>query len=146
MARDAIWGALEVTEVERWLLCVLKGVLAQRPADFAGLGLLFYTAPLPAKTLEESIELFADIARRNSVCHDGFHLVQAKTRFVTDVSQFLSPPIRPLPLAIERVSGARHMAARLASFLPAVALAAICTSESEALLYERGQLRTIRIA
>jgi hypothetical protein len=150
-----------VTEVEKWLRTVLSEIHARNLGDFAGLGLVFYTdrnalpthplvhsdfnPSLPAKTLRDSIELFAQISRRTSICHDGFHLIQAETGFVTEVSQFLSPPIPHVPLKIERAGGARHMAARLTSLIPGVALTAVCTLESEVSLYDRGEVRTIQI-
>ena len=107
-------------DVEAWLLSVLREVHGRNHSDFAGLGLVFYTdlsalpmhplvhqdcgPPLPAKTLQDSIELFTGISRRTSICHDGFHLVQVETGFVTHVSQFLSPPIPPANLKVERIS------------------------------------------
>jgi hypothetical protein len=150
-----------VVAIEKWLLAIVTAVHARNRRDFAGLGLVFYldrsvlpthplTSPdsnvsLPAKTLQESIELLSSVSHRSSVHHDGFHLVQAESCFVTDVSQFLSPPIPRVPLKIERAGGARHMAARLTSLMPAVALTAVYTLESEVSLYDRGEMRTIRI-
>ena len=147
--------------IEKWLLTVITAVHARNRGDFAGLGLVFYldrgvlpthplTPPdsnisLPAKTLQESIELLSSVSHRSSIYHDGFHLVKAESCFVTDVSQFLSPTIPHVPLKIERAGGARHMAARLTSLIPAVALSAVCTLESEVSLYERGEMRTMQI-
>lgn len=147
--------------IEKWLLTVITAVHARNRRDFGGLGLVFYldrsvlpthplTPPdsnisLPAKTLQESIELLSSVSHRSSIHHDGFHLVQAESCIVTDVSQFLSPPIPHVPLKIERAGGARHMAARLTSLIPAVALTAVCTLESEVSLYDRGEMRTIQI-
>lgn len=150
-----------MTKVESWLVSVLGAIDASNRSDFAGLGLVFYTdrgslpvhslvrsdcqSRLPIETLQEAIQLFARISRQTSECHDGFHLVDAETLFVTDVSQFLSPPIPFKPLKVERFSGARHMAARLASLLPGVPLTAVYTLGGEATLYERGEARAIQI-
>ena len=150
-----------MADIEKWLCAVLREIRALNVGDFAGMGLVFYrdrnilpTHPLvhpdfypslPAKTLRDAIELFAQISRHTSICHDGFHLVQAETCFVTEVSQFLSPPIPHVPLKIERAGGARHMAARLTSLIPGVALTAVCTQDSEVSIYDRGEMRAIQI-
>lgn len=89
--------------------------------------------------------LLVNISRRDSVCHDGFHLVQATTLAITDVSQFLSPPIPAKPLPLEQPGGARHMAARLASLLPSVALAAVFTSPSEVMVYQEAHRHRLSI-
>ncbi len=91
------------------------------------------------------MQLLIRISRNTSDCHDGFHLIDAESLFITDVSQFLSPPIPSTSLTMERVTGARHMAARLASLLPGVQLSAVYTLGGEATLYERGEARTIQI-
>jgi hypothetical protein len=150
-----------VTSIESWLLSVLGEIRAHCHDDFSGIGLVFYTdrkslpvhplvphrdePKLPVRTVQASIELFTSIARRTSIYHDGFHLIDAKTLSITDVSQFLSPPIPEEPLVLERHGGARHMAARLGSLLSSVPLTAVWTAGDDATLYERGIERPLRI-
>ncbi|GAB6411015.1 hypothetical protein bcgnr5379_60590 [Bacillus cereus] len=150
-----------MTAIEQWLGAVLPAVQARSGDDFAGVGLLFYSDrsalpvhPLvaadlqpvvPAVSQAQCIELLANISRRASVCHDGFHLVQATTLTITDVSQFLSPPIPAKPLPLEQPGGARNMAARLASLLPSVALVAVFTSPSEVMVYQGGHRRRLAV-
>lgn len=150
-----------MTKFESWLVSVLGVIDASSGSDFAGLGLVFYTgraalpvhplvhseceSRLPTKSLQESMQLLAIISRSTSDCHDGFHLIDVETLSITDVSQFLSPPIPSMPLTVDRVTGARHMAARLASLLPGVQLTAVYTLRGEATLYEHGEAKIIRI-
>ena len=150
-----------MSHIESWLTSVLGAIDVSDRSAFSGLGLLFYTyrhalpvhalalsdcvSRLPTQTVQESIQLLAQCSRRTSDCHDGFHLIDAETLSVTDVSQFISPPIPPQPLRLELGRGARHMAARLASFLPDVALTAVYTLRGEATLYDRGEAKTIQI-
>jgi hypothetical protein len=144
--------------ITEWLILVLGEVHARNHGDFAGLGLVFYTdlsllpihplvpaelmPVLPTSTPKESIELLAAISRRSSICHDGFHLVDAGNLSITSVSQFLSPAIPHEKLAIPHARGARHMAAQLASLMDFVSLTAVCTSDSEVTLYIRGERRS----
>jgi hypothetical protein len=146
---------------ESWTRSVLCGVRALRIRDFTGLGLVFYTEravlpvyplvpndqlpSLPASSLQECIDLVADIARTTSPCHDGFLLVRADALALTDVSQFLSPPLPSMPLAHGAVGGARQMAARLTSLVVAAPLTGVCTSNFEVTLYERGLARSLHL-
>lgn len=150
-----------MTAIESWLRTVLSAVSTAECKDFSGLGFVFYThraalpacplvavnaeLHLPARTLPEAILLVERISQRASIFHDGFHLVDARSCFVTDVSQFLSPPIASLPLSDGPSRGARHMAARLMSLVPAVSVTAVCTRQSEVTLYERGNERTMKL-
>lgn len=149
------------TEIESWLRSVLGDIGTNDDSKFSGLGIVFYTEratlpvhplvsavcepPLPINALNDARELISSISRRDSIFHDGFHLVDAKTLSITDVSQFLSPPIAPQLLSANQVRGARHMAARLASLLPAVSLVAVCTQVSQVTIYERGKERTLAL-
>lgn len=150
-----------MNDVQTWLISVLGAIDVSNRSEFSGLGLLFYTdrrtlpvhplarpdcgVRLPTKTVQESIESLAQCSRRTSDCHDGFHLIDAETLSITDVSQFLSPPIPSEPLTLERMGGARHMAARLASLIPEVKITAVYTKCGGATLYERGNAKTLRI-
>lgn len=147
--------------LETWLTSVIEGIMAAGHEDFAGLGLVFYTerdslpvhpltsdscgTELPATNLDEVVAVLSAISRRKSACHDGFHLVNATNLYLTDVSQFLSPPIPDTPMEVE-FGGARQMAARLFSMLPEVQLTATYTSVGEAILYEYGKPTKIKIA
>lgn len=141
------------TDMKEWLLSLLQR-LDSTDDDFTGLGLLVYknreklpvvpltTADcghhLPAVELQNACVLLSDISRKNSPFHDGFHLVSESTFSVTDICQFLSPPIPNAPL-IPLEGGARHMAARLASLLPDVTYTVVCNRDGVVTLYEAGE-------
>jgi hypothetical protein len=150
-----------VKSIEAWLLSVLRELHARRFEDFSGLGMVFYTdrtslpvhplvtasctPKLPAKTIEQAIDLLVTISRRGSVCHDGFHLVDANTLWITDVSQFLSPPIPAKPLVVGGTGGARHMAARLASLLSSVSVSVVWAGAPDVSIYERGAVHRMKV-
>jgi hypothetical protein len=130
------------------------------PADFAGVGLVFYLnrfalpvhplvpssdiPDLPGPSTGEIAQFLSRISRRSSPFHDGFHLVCIGSLQITDISLFISPPIPRDPLPPERGVGARHMAARLASLIPDVAAVAVCTSFDEISLYTDGTRERLR--
>jgi hypothetical protein len=88
---------------------------------------------LPTSTLGDAIDLLSKVSRQSSSYRDGFHSIDARSLSITDVSQFIAPPIPPMPLPISGVYGARTMAARLASLLSGVRATAVYTSIQEAL-------------
>ena len=150
-----------IAAVETWTRSVLHAVRAIQLADFTGSGFVFYSEraglpvcplvpvdwlpSLPARSLQDCIDIVANISRTESHCHDGFLLVRADTLAITDVSQFLSPPIPSTLLTHGFVGGARQMAARLTSLIEAVPLAGVCTSSFEITLYERGIPRSLQL-
>lgn len=143
-----------IPAAESWTRSLLSAVRALQLDDFTGLGFVFYTERatlpvcplvpadwlprLPATSMQECVELVANISRTGSRCHDGFLLVRTDTLAITDVSQFLSPPIPSTSVAHGFVGGARQMAARLTSLMESVPLTGVCTATFEATLYERG--------
>jgi hypothetical protein len=144
-----------------WVQELIRTLKQRQIVDFSGLGIVFYrdraTLPvhplvstddlpqLPATGLEACVDLLAEISRRGSPCHDGFVLVRTDTRSITEVSQFLAPPIPETPLRIERIGGARHMAARLASLLNGVDAAAVSAPNFDTTLFEHGVSKLILI-
>lgn len=114
-----------------WLLAVLRRVEGQLPRAFAGLGVILYSgrpsfpcaplAPLsqlprtPVATLPQIASCLADLADGTSRLHDGFHFLEARSRTLTHMCQFVSPRI-PAGLPAPPASvGARYMTAFLCS-------------------------------
>jgi hypothetical protein len=93
--------------------------------------------------LSDSVDFLSKIAKRASVYHDGFHLVHAEELAITDISQFLSPPIPGRHIEGDRIVGARQMAAKLTSLIPSVYLTAIYTAKNEVTVYKGGEEKTI---
>lgn len=147
--------------LDSWVQELVRTLKQRQIVDFSGLGIVFYrdrTAlpvhplvstddlpHLPATGLEACVDLLGEISRRGSPCHDGFVLVRTATRSITEVSQFLAPPIPATPLRIERTVGARHMAARLASLLNGVDAAAVSAPNFDTTLFEHGVSKSILI-
>ena len=133
--------------------------LASNPSsDFVGLGLIFYSsfdglpvfplgnqavlAGLPLQEEEEIKNYLLDISRRSSPWHDGFHLLDVRSGQLTHVAQFVSPPLdfaRTTP-AHRWPSGARHMAALLASTLPQVVSSVVVPTTGPIHVYQAGHL------
>jgi hypothetical protein len=150
-----------VYKAEDWLRNVFSVLGNSYGGNFSGLGLILYQPPLalpvvpltqneqelpvPARGVLESIQLLQSLCHVDSAFHDGFHLVDAQTLSVTNVSQFFSPPIPDvLPnVSIKCPIGARFMAAWLGSLLPNVCLTAILSQVEGGLLFNRGQVRII---
>jgi hypothetical protein len=129
-----------------------------KTARFAGLGVIFYRAPmllpviplgsraslpydLPVRGLAEIGAVLSALADAGSPLHDGFHLVDVESKQLTHVAQFVAPP---LPSPTERFSGswpsgARQMTALLVSRLKSVATVGLL-SNSEAAVYSDGVL------
>jgi hypothetical protein len=147
--------------LDSWTQGVVRSLRQRQIVDFAGLGIIFYrdranlpvhplvsTAVLPnlpATGIEACADLLADISRRSSPCHDGFVLVRTNTKSITEVSQFLAPPIPATPLPLERTGGARRMAARLASLLDGVDAAVVSAPNFDTTLFELGVSKIILI-
>lgn len=139
---------------ESWLRTVFRELSDSDLSRFSGVGLVFYSQrdglpiqpmvplehqpKLPTHTIEESIELLKHVSHQESACHDGFHMVNSATHAITEVSQFLTPPIPLTPLLLDRAVGARFMSAALASLLPAVELTAIYSGGRFATMFRKG--------
>lgn len=139
---------------------LLKRIAEGRPADFCGLGVVFYRhlEALPRLALGDQDHLMpalpvcglgaiasslAGISSASSPWHDGFHLVNLSGPALTHVSQYLAPPIALRGAAdagLSRPTGARHMTALLVSQLDGVACVGLLTNHVEATVFERGLL------
>ena len=139
-----------------WVTAVLSDVAVNRPARFAGLGLILYRPPLdlpvtplapsgmvrsqPEGRPEAAAELLRELSDSSNPLHDGFHLVDANSLTITHLCHFFAPPI---PADIARLLpphpvGARFMAALLGSLLPSVVMTALLSDSDGPLMIERG--------
>lgn len=128
------------------------------PSDFVGLGLIFYQSleglpvsplgdqgalsGLPLQEEEEIKNYLLAISCRSSHWHDGFHLLNARSGQLTHVAQFVSPPldfVRANP-GCRWPSGARQMAALLASTLPQVVSSVVVPTTGPIQVYQAGHL------
>ena len=151
----------EATTPSGWVKAIFCALIKGDPAEFSGVGLIFYDSKdslpvlpltdkethlkLPTSNLEESIQLLSSISKHHSHFHDGFHLVEANTLSITDVSQFFSPPIpRAHRFHPPHVNvGARFMAALLGSCLREVRMTAILSSHGDGLIFEKGTSHSV---
>lgn len=133
--------------------------LANKPSsDFVGLGLIFYSsfdglpvfplgdqaalAELPLQKEDEIKSYLLAISRRSSSWHDGFHLLDVRSGQLTHVAQFVSPPLdfARINPAHRWPSGARQMAALLASTLPQVVSSVVVPTAGPIQIYQAGHL------
>lgn len=145
----------------QWLKAVFSELMSKPHPAFSGLGLILYHPPLalpvlslasdehplklPTRTRSESIDLLKTITSGDSEFHDGFHLVDADTLFITHVSQFFAPPIPEgitKPVCNHPI-GARFVAAWLGSLLPGVSITATLSKREGGLIFDHGCLRSI---
>jgi len=139
---------------------LLERTAEHRPADFGGLGVVFYwhlealprlalgdqdhlVPALPVSGLGAIASTLAGISSVSSPWHDGFHLVDLSGPALTHASQYLAPPIDLLgatDIGLSRATGARHMTALLVSQLEGVACVGLLTTHGEATVFERGLL------
>jgi hypothetical protein len=150
-----------IHQIENWLQIIFSDLSRKKPADFTGLGLIFYASPLalpavplaadvsslrlPACGPVQSARLLRKISRARSPFHDGFHLVDAHTLCITHVSQFVSPPLpdQTHTIAHRQSIGARFMAAYLGSLLPTVAAAATLSKDSGGNIFINGTVHNL---
>lgn len=139
---------------------LLEQIAKRRPADFCGLGVVFYRQldalpmlplgdqdhfdlALPISGADAIASALAYISGASSPWHDGFHLVGLNGPTLTHVSQYLAPPIGTrgaAGLGSQRPTGARHMTALLVSQLQGIACVGLLTNHAEATVFERGLL------
>lgn len=140
---------------------VLEQIAKRRPADFCGLGVVFYrqldslpmlplgdqdhcNLALPIGGVDAIASTLAQVSGASSPWHDGFHLVALNGPALTHVSQYLAPPIGTrcaTGFGGQRPTGARHMTALLVSQLEGIACVGLLTNHAEATVFERGLLK-----
>lgn len=135
-------------------LHLLKAIVERKGNDFSGVGVVFYDdiAALPHLQLTNETEdpcaahfkdwslatALAAISTMRSPLHDGFHFVETRSWQLSHISQFISPPI-PADAALRfRGSGARLMAAVLASLLPGITCVGLVSHSGEIYLFRGG--------
>jgi hypothetical protein len=135
-------------------LQLLKAISNHRSSDFSGVGVVFYDdlATLPHLQLtgdreEPDASRFADrdlalvlatISTMAGPLHDGFHFVEARSWRLTHLSQFISPPIPHDAAQRFHGTGARLMAAVLASLLPGIVCVGLVSNGGEIHLFSGG--------
>ena len=143
----------------RDIFSLLDSVRARRTSGFAGLGLIYYrsirdlpilalgdtsldTPTLPIGSASAIANALVEVSDRSSSWHDGFHLIDARSGALTHLSQFISPPldVQLAGLRSFKPSGAREMAAMLASQIEAVESVAVLGSDGEARVFREGAL------
>lgn len=130
---------------------------SKRSEDFSGLGIVFYNSlsalpslpldvaggeivDLPICGLSAISDVLAQIAKKSSPWHDGFHFVQADSVCLTHLCQFVAPPLPDSGEALPPASGARHMTALLASRVSGIVMVGLLTQERVVSIYESGVL------
>lgn len=143
---------------DEYIRDLLSSVAHFAPDNFTGIGLIFYAPPLnlPVRSLgdqglfvpqlpvmgqEVIARVLAQISSPSSPWHDGFHLVDATTFWLTHVCQFISPSIDLLaePSNGALPVGAREMSAIAASRLSSVYYTALINSQRIQKVYQHGK-------
>ncbi len=137
---------------------LLKQLKLLRPESFSGVGLVFYshleglpstplgsrttTAPvLPVFGIEAIARILASVSDHASPWHDGFHMIDMRSKSLTHLSQYLAPPLRGLSKLLGgRPHGARQMTALLSSTIPGIAYVGVLSSGEEIVVYENGNV------
>lgn len=136
---------------------ILRHVAPQLSSDFTGFGIVFYdiltslpylqlaivsdeSFDLPVRGTELICEVLAQTSRLSSAWHDGFHFVDAGSRSLTHLCQYIAPPLPTLSNVVPLASGARHMTALLASRVVGISAVGLLTRDLNASIYESGQL------
>lgn len=133
---------------------VIRAIAYLRNQDFSGVGIVFYEhlAHLPHLQLTNSslitdpsrfaeVDLaiaLSSISVMSSPLHDGFHFVDAHSWQLTHLSQFISPPIPSDAAQRFHGTGARLMAALLASLLPGIVGVGLVTQGGEIHMFSHG--------
>ena len=147
---DAAANANSIGRAEQ----VLRAVAHLRGPDFSGVGVVFYErlADLPHVQLTDSsvkvdpgrfaeIDLavaLSSISVMRSPLHDGFHFVDARSWQLTHMCQFISPPIPSDAAQRFNGTGARLMAALLASLLSGITCVGLVSQAGELHLFNHG--------
>ncbi|WP_143161153.1 hypothetical protein [Pollutimonas bauzanensis] len=135
-------------------LNILRSIASNRSNDFSGTGVVFYTdlAGLPHLQLisereEPNVSQFDDrsiattltsVSTMCSPLHDGFHFVDSRSWQMTHLSQFISPPIPHDAAQRFRGTGARLIAAVLASLLPGITYVGLVSQGGQVHLFCNG--------
>lgn len=134
---------------------LLEAIAGLRTPEFTGVGVVFYDdgldglphlqltsngeAPdlqqLPGADLAQAL---ATISMNSNPLHDGFHFVDVRSWTLTHLSQFISPPIPPAAAGRFHGTGARLMAAVLASLLPGIQSVGLVSSAGQTHLFSGG--------
>jgi hypothetical protein len=133
---------------------VLRAVADDRGQDFSGVGVVFYErlALLPHLQLTNKAEkpdagrfagfgladALSSVSSIGSPLHDGFHFVDVTSWKLTHLSQFISPPIPDATTQHYHGTGARLMAALLASLQPGIACVGLVSQDGEVHLFTNG--------
>jgi len=133
---------------------LLKAIAQFRTGSFSGIGVVFYEdlAQLPHLQLTNDEQepdaaglaggdlasRLAGISVTSSPLHDGFHFVDARSWQLTHVAQFISPPIPRDQGQYVHGTGARLMAAVLASLLPGISCVGLVSHKGEVHLFKGG--------
>ena len=133
---------------------VLRAVAHDRGPDFSGVGIVFYErlALLPHLQLTNNSEepdavrfagcsledALLSVSSIGSPLHDGFHFVDVASWTLTHLSQFISPPIPHDAAQHFHGTGARLMAALLASLQSGIACVGLVSQGGEVHLFTNG--------
>lgn len=133
---------------------VLRAISIDRGMDFSGVGVVFYErfTLLPHLQLtnnsenpdvgqfagRELAEALLSVSSMASPLHDGFHFVDVASWKLTHLSQFISPPIPDAAAQHFHGTGARLMAALLASLQPGIACVGLVSQGGEVHLFTNG--------
>ena len=137
---------------------LLKRLKRLRPKSFSGVGLVFYshleglpstplgsrtatTPDLPVLGIEAIARVLAGVSDHGSPWHDGFHMIDMRSKTLTYLSQYLAPSLAgQSKLPEDRPHGARQMTALLSSTIPGIEYVGILSTAEEIVVYQNGKI------
>lgn len=145
---------------QEFAAAMLRQTALQLPADFTGLGVVFYESlnalpfialevsagqqiRLPVNGLKNIASTLALASSATSGWHDGFHFIDVSKQQLTHLAQFLSPPLPQIGEPTPKASGARHMTAMLSTRVEGIVGIGLLTNGHELAFFERGE-QTLR--
>jgi len=144
-------------EAVAFVVDLMTAIAAEQGRDFSGLGVIAYIPPLrlpvaplgdessfghilPIDDFSALVRVLRAMSHVNSAWHDGFHLIDARTKQLTHVCQFFAPAIDLLPVAQRGAPpiGARQAAAIAGSRMETVACTALMSTKGSREIYVQG--------
>jgi len=141
---------------------IMQLVRETKKDDFSGIGVIFYVSldfldltdlgrsdvasnNLPIVGTHEIASELVRSSRMSSPWHDGFHCVNVRTKKLTHMSQFVSPPLDIAKrTSVElRPTGARQMSALLVSYLKGISGVGLLDSTNSIKFYINGRMECL---
>lgn len=143
---------------EEFVFRLLTHIKRLKSESFAGVGLIFYldleglpSIPLgdpvtarpvlPVVGIDEIAKTLVCVSDYGSLWHDGFHMIDIRSKSLTHLSQYLAPQLSGASIRSEgRPNGARQMTALISSSIPGIAYVGVLGVSEEIVVYQCGDV------